>query len=220
MIHVLFGFRRPAWATSSSWWAMASRIQVFASSRPSATSSSLISGAPASTRSRAISVAPASTIRMPAPPSSLRRPTTTISKVALSISWKVGFGTHRPSMCARRTAPTGPSNGMPESIRAAEAPLIATMSGWLARSTVMTVATTCTSLRNPSGKHGRRGRSMRRAVRIARSVGRPSRRKKPPGILPAAYIRSSTSTVSGKKATPSRAPRDAVAATSTVVSPT
>jgi hypothetical protein len=30
-------------------------------------------------------------------------------------------------------------------------------------------------------------------------LGRPSRRKKLPGILPAAYIRSSTSTVSGKK---------------------
>src|SRR5579884_3186316 len=44
-----------------------------------------------------------------------------------------------------------------------------------------------------------------RAVRIARSVGRPSRLKKPPGIFPAAYIRSSTSTVSGKKSAPSRA---------------
>src|SRR5690242_13911612 len=43
-----------------------------------------------------------------------------------------------------------------------------------------------------------------RAVRIARSVGRPSRLKKPPGIFPAAYIRSSTSTVSGKKSAPSR----------------
>ena len=44
-----------------------------------------------------------------------------------------------------------------------------------------------------------------RAVRIARSVGRPSRLKKPPGIFPAAYIRSSTSIVSGKKSAPSRA---------------
>src|SRR5436190_797202 len=42
-----------------------------------------------------------------------------------------------------------------------------------------------------------------RAVRNARSVGRPSRLKKPPGIFPAAYIRSSTSTVSGKKSAPS-----------------
>src|ERR1700742_4490857 len=43
-----------------------------------------------------------------------------------------------------------------------------------------------------------------RAVRMARSVGRPSRLKKPPGIFPAAYMRSSTSTVSGKKSAPSR----------------
>ena len=45
---------------------------------------------------------------------------------------------------------------------------------------------------------------MSRAERMAVSLGRPSRRKKPPGIFPAAYIRSSTSTVSGKKSMPSR----------------
>ncbi len=39
---------------------------------------------------------------------------------------------------------------------------------------------------------------------MAVSDGRPSRRKNPPGILPAAYIRSSTSMVSGKKSMPSR----------------
>src|SRR3954451_2201064 len=44
-----------------------------------------------------------------------------------------------------------------------------------------------------------------RAVRMARSVGRPSRLKKPPGILPAAYMRSSMSIVRGKKSAPSRA---------------
>src|SRR5947209_7586939 len=47
---------------------------------------------------------------------------------------------------------------------------------------------------------------MSRAVRIAVSDGRPSRRKKDPGILPAACMRSSTSTVSGKKSMPSAAP--------------
>ena len=41
-------------------------------------------------------------------------------------------------------------------------------------------------------------------MRIAVSPGRPSRRKKLPGILPAAYARSSTSTVRGKKSIPSR----------------
>src|SRR3954451_13185175 len=58
-----------------------------------------------------------------------------------------------------------------------------------------------------------------RAVRIARSVGRPSRLKKPPGIFPAAYIRSSTSTVSGKKSAPSRASVRPCAVPRTTVSP-
>ena len=49
----------------------------------------------------------------------------------------------------------------------------------------------CTSLRYPSGKSGRSGRSVRRAVRIADSAGRPSRLSTLPGILPAAYVRSS-----------------------------
>ncbi len=63
------------------------------------------------------------------------------------------------------------------------------------------------------------GRSIMRAVRIARSVGLPSRLKKPPGIFPAAYIRSSTSTVSGKKSAPSRASCRPIAVASTIVSP-
>ncbi len=58
---------------------------------------------------------------------------------------------------------------------------------------------TCTSLRKPLAKDGRSGRSMSRQVRIASVVGRPSRRKNEPGIRPIEYIRSSTSTVSGKK---------------------
>src|SRR5438309_1328720 len=64
--------------------------------------------------------------------------------------------------------------------------------------------TTWTSSRNPSLNVGRSGRSVSRAVSVAVSDGRPSRRKNPPGILPAAYMRSSTSTVSGKKSIPSR----------------
>ena len=58
-----------------------------------------------------------------------------------------------------------------------------------------------------------------RAVRIARSVGRPSRLKNPPGIFPAAYIRSSTSTVSGKKSAPSRPSVRPWAVARTIVSP-
>ena len=49
------------------------------------------------------------------------------------------------------------------------------------------------------------------------SPARPSRLKKEPGILPAAYIRSSTSTVSGRKSTSRRLPR--VAVERTMVSP-
>ena len=54
---------------------------------------------------------------------------------------------------------------------------------------------------------------------MAWSVARPSRRKNEPGILPAAYIRSSTSTVRGKKSTPSRTPLEATAVARTTVSP-
>src|SRR3954465_8514204 len=54
---------------------------------------------------------------------------------------------------------------------------------------------------------------------MAASVGRPSRRKNEPGILPAAYARSSTSTVRGKKSIPSRTPLAALAVARTVVRP-
>ena len=54
---------------------------------------------------------------------------------------------------------------------------------------------------------------------MACSPARASRRKKEPGIRPAAYIRSSTSTVSGKKSAPGRGALDPVAVTSTTVSP-
>ena len=82
------------------------------------------------------------------------------------------------------------------------------------------VAMTWTSLRKPFGNDGRSGRSISRAVRIAVSEGRPSRRKNDPGILPTAYIRSSTSTVSGKKSSCSFGCAEATAVTSTCVSPT
>ncbi len=86
-------------------------------------------------------------------------------------------------------------------------------------SSAITVQTTWTSLRKPFGKDGRNGRSMRRQVRMASSDGRPSRRKNEPGILPAAYMRSSTSTVSGKKSNWSRGCLPAVVAERIMVSP-
>ncbi len=78
--------------------------------------------------------------------------------------------------------------------------------------------TTWTSLRSPETNDGRSGRSIRRQVRIASVEGRPSRRKNEPGILPAAYIRSSTSTVSGKKSKCSLGCLPAVVADSSIVS--
>ena len=51
-----------------------------------------------------------------------------------------------------------------------------------------TVIITCTSLVNASGNNGRIGRSIKRHVNVSSSEGRPSRLKKPPGILPAAYV--------------------------------
>ncbi len=56
-----------------------------------------------------------------------------------------------------------------------------------------------------------------RAVSVPFSPARPSRLKNEPGILPAAYIRSSTSTVSGRKSVSRRFP--AVAVARTIVSP-
>ena len=59
---------------------------------------------------------------------------------------------------------------------------------------------------------------MSRQVRIASVEGRPSRRKNEPGMRPAAYIRSSTSTVRGKKSKPWRGDLPTVVAASMVVS--
>ena len=82
--------------------------------------------------------------------------------------------------------------------------MIERMSGSFSWSAESVVTMIWTSLRMPFGKSGRSGRSVRRAVRMPAVLGRPSRRKKPPGILPAAYSRSSKSMVRGKKSMPSR----------------
>ncbi len=77
--------------------------------------------------------------------------------------------------------------------------------------------TSCVSRRQPLGNSGRSGRSIMRAISVAFSPARPSRLKNEPGILPAAYMRSSTSTVRGRKSTSRRLP--AVAVLRTTVSP-
>ncbi len=141
------------------------------------------------------------------------------SRADSSICSNVGLTTNSPSIRATRTAPTGPRNGSDEIASAAEAPLIARMSCGTTMSADSTVQMTCTSFLKPFGQSGRIGRSIMRAVSVARSVARPSRLKKPPGIFPAAYIRSSTSTVSGKKSASGRDSVRPTAVARIIVSP-
>ena len=79
-----------------------------------------------------------------------------------------------------------PLKGMPDTASAADAPSIAGMSGSISLFKDITVAITCTSFVKPVGTKGRKGRSISREVKVSFSVGRPSRLKKPPGILPPA----------------------------------
>jgi hypothetical protein len=187
--------RRSCWAWQRSliaWWAMSSASRISAS---------------------AISLAPASTIRMA---SSV--PATTRSSGDSSSHSSSGLTRKFPSASwPMRTAPTGAGKGMSDTISAALAPFMARMSYGCSWSTDMGIETSWVSRRHPLGKSGRRGRSIMRAVSVAFSPARPSRRKKLPGILPAAYMRSSTSTVSGRKSTSRALP--AVAVQSTLVSP-
>ncbi len=190
----------------------------FAASRPSATVSSVGATAPSPTSLSVSRVDSASTIMIATSPSSSTRPATTMSKVAPSSSEWVGNATHWPLISATRTPPIGPEKGRPASCVDRLAALIATTSYRWSGLSAMIVATTWTSLRRPLTKDGRSGRSIRRQVRMASSDGRPSRRKNEPGIRPAAYIRSSTSTVSGKKSRLSLGCLDAVVADRTIVS--
>ena len=163
-------------------------------------------------------MASASTIMIATSPVSVTRPATTMSKTASSSWLWLGKATHWPSMRATRTPPTGPENGRPESWVDIEAALIASTSYGASGFSARTVMTTWTSLRRPFLKVGRSGRSIRRQVRMASSPGRPSERKNEPGICPAAYIRSSTSIVRGKKSKWSLGCLPAVVADSSIVS--
>src|SRR5829696_3046163 len=192
-----------------------------AASRPAATISSVGAVAPPATSWIARSVASASTIitaTSPVVSAPTTRPATTMSKVASSSGEWDGKATHWPSTSATRVAPTGPENGRPDSWVDIDAALIASTSYRWSGCSDMTVMTTWTSLRRPLTKVGRSGRSISRQVRIASSLGRPSRRKNEPGMRPAAYIRSSTSTVSGKKSRCSFGCFEAVVADRSMVS--
>ena len=146
-------------------------------------------------------------------------PHTIRSRSDSSICVISGLTTIWPSIRPMRTAPTGPKNGSGEMVSAADAPLMARVSWLCSPSIESTVPMICTSLRKPLGQSGRIGRSTMRAFSVAFSEALPSRLKKPPGILPAAYIFSSISTVRGKKSVPSRASLRPTAVASTTVAP-
>ncbi len=113
----------------------------------------------------------------------------TMARSLASISFRVGFSTNSPFTRPMRAPATGPSKGMGEMDSAAEAPVRASTSLSFSWSAEMTLARICTSSRKPLVNRGRTGRSMRRETRVSRSLGRPiSRRKKLPGMRPAAYI--------------------------------
>ena len=84
---------------------------------------------------------------------------------------------HWPLMKPTRAAAIGPLKGRPDKVSAAEAATIATTSGSFSRSWESTCATTSTSFLKPSAKSGRMGRSIRREIRVSRSVGARSRLK-------------------------------------------
>ncbi len=75
---------------------------------------------------------------------------------------------------------------MSEMLSANEAPVMASTSESFSWSEESSRPMTCVSQFQPSGNSGRSGRSIMREVSTSFSFGRPSRRKNPPGIFPAA----------------------------------
>jgi hypothetical protein len=80
----------------------------------------------------------------------------------------------------------GPLNGMPESVSAADTASIAGMSESTSGFSDNNLGDDLHLVQEAVGNSGLIGRSMRREVSVSFSDGRPSRLKKPPGILPAA----------------------------------
>ena len=80
----------------------------------------------------------------------------------------------------------GPWKGTSEMLTAAEAPIMAVISGEQSRSTLSTSQEMITSLRRSEGNRGRMGRSIRRLASTAGRLGLPSRRMKEPGMRPTA----------------------------------
>ena len=89
----------------------------------------------------------------------------------------VGLSTYSLLVKPTRAPPIGPMKGAPESVSAADAPIMATMSGSFSWSCDSTVMITWVSQRQPSANSGRIGRSIRREVSVSFSVGPRSRLK-------------------------------------------
>ena len=104
-------------------------------------------------------------------------PATTRSSWLSFISSMVGLSTYSLLTKATRAPPIGPMKGAPESVSAADAATIATMSGSFSWSCDSTVMITWVSQRQPSANSGRIGRSIRREVSVSFSVGPRSRLK-------------------------------------------
>jgi len=118
-------------------------------------------------------------------------PATTRLISLLAISSTVGLITKLLSMRPTITPAIGPMKGMLDMDNAIDVPIIAAISDGQLGSADITVAVICTSFLNPSGNKGRIVLSIKREVRIAFSLGLPSRLINPPGILPTAYNLSS-----------------------------
>ena len=111
-------------------------------------------------------------------------PATTISKYESSNCSKVGLRTYSPSINPTLAAPIGPSKGTPEIVNAAEAPIIAAISGFCFLSDDITVQKIWISFVKCSGNMGLMGLSINLEVSVSLSVGLASLLKNPPGILP------------------------------------
>ena len=171
-----------------------------AASRPSATTVSVGACAPPAISSMTFSVASASTIMIAtssAVTDAARDDHVEHRALELLDGRERHPGARRSARRARRRRARRTAG--PQIWVDADAALIASTSYRSLGSRLRMVTTTWISLRRPSTKDGRSGRSISRQVRIASVDGRPSRRKNEPGMRPAAYIRSSTSIVSGKK---------------------
>ena len=113
-------------------------------------------------------------------------PATVISTPQVTWVSRSGLMTNWPSTRPMRTPAIGPWNGASEIIKAADAPRMPNILGGQSGSADSTIATICTSSLYPLGNKGRMGRSIMRPVKMAASLGLPSRLKNPPGIFPAA----------------------------------